>query len=65
LSGKITRSRGGRYDGGKSLISLLRTNSKGINDSSWIVCSSNSKVDTSLFIVGVSNRSCISRIVGS
>lgn len=65
LSGRITRSRGGRYDGGKSSISLLITNSKGINDSSWTVCSSNSKVEASLFIMGVSNRLCISRVVGS
>jgi hypothetical protein len=32
LSGRITR--GGRYDVGKPSISLLKTNSKGINDSS-------------------------------
>jgi hypothetical protein len=63
LSGIITK--GGRYDGGKSSISLLRTNSKGINDSNWIVCSYNSKVEATLFIVAVSNRSCISRVVGS
>ncbi len=63
LSGRITR--GGRYDGGKSSISLLKTNSKGINDYSWIICSYNSNVEASLFIVGVSNKSCICRVVGS
>ncbi len=64
-SGIIIRLRGGRYDGGKSSISLFKTKSKGIGDYNWTICSSNSKVETSLFIVVVSNRSCLSRVVGS
>ncbi len=56
---------GERYDGGKPSISLLITNSKGIKDSSLTVCSYNSKVEANLFIVGVSNRLHISRVVGN